>query len=100
MREKKWWRETQAHSTRESSREREKEKIIIIKTLASCYSTPYCSKDVKNFKNSMLDVDDTLRGWELKLGFSIFHIFDVKRQLQNTIDHCIHSFTLVVRKYS
>ena len=79
MREKKWWRETQAHSTRESSREREKEKIIIIKTLASCYSIPYCSKDVKNFKNSMLDVDDTLRGWELKLGFSIFHIFDVKR---------------------
>ena len=39
--------------------------------------TLYCSKDVKNFKNGMLDVDDSLRGWELKLGFSIFHIFDV-----------------------
>ena len=39
--------------------------------------TLHCSKDVKIFKNSMLDVDDILRGWELKLGFSIYHIFDV-----------------------
>ena len=39
--------------------------------------TLYCSKDVKSFKNSMLDVNDILRGWELKLGFSIFHIFNV-----------------------
>ena len=36
--------------------------------------TLHCSKDVKNFKNSMLDVDDIFKGWELKLGFSIFHI--------------------------
>ena len=39
--------------------------------------TLYYSKDVKSFKNSMLDVNDILRGWELKLGFSIFHIFNV-----------------------
>ena len=39
--------------------------------------TLHCSKDVKIFKNNMLDVDDILEGWELKLGFSIFHIFDV-----------------------
>ena len=44
MREKKWWRETQAHSTRESSREREKEKIIIIKTLASATVYPTVAK--------------------------------------------------------
>ena len=61
-------------------REREKKKKK--KTLSPCYSrvskiTLYCSKDVKNFKNSMLDMDDILRGWELKLGFSIFHISDV-----------------------
>ena len=36
--------------------------------------TLHSSKDVKNFKSSMLDVDDILREWELKLGFSIFHI--------------------------
>ena len=39
--------------------------------------TLHSSKDVKNFKSSMLDVDDILREWELKLGFNIFHIFDV-----------------------
>ena len=39
--------------------------------------TLHCSKDVKIFKNNMLDVDDILEGWELKLGFSIFHISDV-----------------------
>ena len=100
MRERNWWRETKAHSTRERKKKKNNNK----KTLASCYSrvskmTLHCSKDVKKFMDSMLDVDETLRGWELKLGFSIFHIFDVKRQLQNTIDHCIHNFTSVVRKY-
>lgn len=39
--------------------------------------TLYSSKDVKNVKNSILDVHDILRGWEIKLGFSIFHIFYV-----------------------
>ena len=39
--------------------------------------TLHCSKDVKNFKNSIFDVGDILKGWELKLGFSIFYIFNV-----------------------
>ena len=52
------------HNTRESEREKKKKKI---KTLATCYNrvskmTLHCSKDVKNFKNSMLDVDDIFKG--------------------------------------
>ena len=51
-------------TTRERERERERGKK---KTLAICYSrvskmTLHCSKDVKIFKNSMLDVDDILEG--------------------------------------
>ena len=44
--------------------------------------TLHCSKDVKNFKNNILDVDNILREWELKLRFSIFHIFDMNAQLK------------------
>ena len=44
--------------------------------------TLHCSKDVKNFRISMVDVDDILRGWELKLEFSISHIFDVNALIE------------------
>ena len=65
-REKVVERGTGAQHKRERERERKKKK----KTLSPCYSrvskitlySVYCSKDVKNFKNSMLDVDDILRG--------------------------------------
>ena len=78
-----WERESSGERHRRTTQERVRErKKMIKKTLASCYNgvsslTLHCSKDVKNFKNNMLDVDDILRGWELKLGFSIFNIFDV-----------------------
>ena len=77
MRERESSGERHRRTAQERERERKKKK-----PLSPCYSrvskiTLYCSKDVKNFKNSMLDVDDILRGWELKLGFSIFHISDV-----------------------
>ena len=47
--------------------------------------TLHCSKNVKNFKNSNLDVIDILRWLELKLGFIIFQTIDVNalRQLNN-----------------
>ena len=53
-------------TTQEREREREREKKNKKKNLAICFSkmskiTLHCSKDVKNFKNSMLDVDDILR---------------------------------------
>ena len=81
MRERKPWKEAQ----HERLREREKEKIIIKKSsnLLPSKMTLHCSKDVKNFKNNILDMDDILRGYELKLGFSICHIFNV-----NTLMFC------------
>ena len=39
--------------------------------------TLHCSKNAKNFKYSMFDVDNILRGWKLKLRFSIFYMFDL-----------------------
>ena len=60
----KWERESRGkrHNTREW--EREKEKIIIKKSsnLLPSKMTLHCNKDVKNFKNSILDMDDILRG--------------------------------------
>ena len=57
-------RGTGAQHKREREREKKRKKK---KPPSPCYSrvskiTLYCSKDVKNFKNSMLDVDDILRG--------------------------------------
>ena len=57
-------RGTGAQHKREREREKKRKKK---KPLSPCDSrvskiTLYCSKDVKNFKNSMLDVDDILRG--------------------------------------
>ena len=67
-REKVVERGTGAQHKRERERERKEKKKK--KPLSPCYSrvskitlySVYCSKDVKNFKNSMLDVDDILRG--------------------------------------
>ena len=60
-------RESSGERHRRTGQERERERERERKTLSPCYSrvskiTLYCSKDVKNFKNSMLDVDDILRG--------------------------------------
>ena len=62
MRERESSGERHRRTAQERERERKKKK-----PLSPCYSrvskiTLYCSKDVKNFKNSMLDVDDILRG--------------------------------------
>ena len=58
-------RGTGAQHKRERERERKKKEKK--KPLSPCYNrvskmTLHCSKDVKNFKNSMLDVNDILRG--------------------------------------
>ena len=59
MRERKPWKEAQHERVRERKRKNNNKKSS---NLLPSKMTLHCNKDVKNFKNNILDMDDILRG--------------------------------------